>query len=76
MAIEDRLRGRVMSFYSMMVVGMFPVGSLLAGAVAARAGSRVAVLLGAAGCTFAAWFVFRRQRQWGEWLAASAGRME
>ena len=76
MAIEDRLRGRVMSFYSMMVVGMFPVGSLLAGAVAARAGSRVAVLLGAAGCAFAAWFVFRRQRQWSGWLASSAGRIE
>jgi len=30
----DRLRGRVMSVYSMMFMGMAPFGALLAGAVA------------------------------------------
>lgn len=76
LGIDDRLRGRVMSFYSMMVVGMFPVGSLLAGALAERIGSRAAVLLGAVGCAGAAWFVFRRHREWSEWLAAPAGTMK
>lgn len=33
---EDRFRGRVMSFYAMMVRGMFPFGSLLVGWLAAR----------------------------------------
>lgn len=33
---EDRFRGRVMSFYSMMVRGMFPFGSLLVGWLAGR----------------------------------------
>lgn len=76
LGIDDRLRGRVMSFYSMMVVGMFPVGSLLAGALAERIGSRAAVLLGAVGCACAAWYVYRRQREWSEWLAAPAGTMK
>lgn len=76
LGIEDRLRGRVMSFYSMMVVGMFPLGSLLAGALAERAGSRAAVFLGAVGCAGAAWFVYRRQRQWSEWLANPAGTIK
>ncbi len=33
---DDRFRGRVMSFYSMMVRGMFPFGSLLVGWLAGR----------------------------------------
>jgi MFS family permease len=43
----DRLRGRVMAVYSMMFMGMAPVGSLLAGAAASRFGAPVTV--GAAG---------------------------
>ena len=35
----DRLRGRVMSVYSMMFMGMAPFGALLAGAVADRLGA-------------------------------------
>jgi MFS family permease len=35
----DRLRGRVMSVYSMMFMGMAPFGALLAGAVAGRVGA-------------------------------------
>jgi MFS family permease len=34
--VPDRLRGRVMSFYSMSLMGMTPFGSLLAGGFAAR----------------------------------------
>lgn len=46
----DALRGRVMSFYSMMLVGMAPFGSLIAGAVANRLGAPHTVLLGGIVC--------------------------
>ena len=37
--VPDRLRGRVMSFYSMSLMGMTPFGSLIAGGAAARIGA-------------------------------------
>jgi len=42
----DNLRGRVMSVYSMMFMGMAPIGSLLAGAVAQRLSAPMAVAAG------------------------------
>ena len=42
----DRLRGRVMSVYSMMFMGMAPVGALLAGVVAERFGAPFTVSAG------------------------------
>jgi MFS family permease len=45
--IPDDYRGRVMSLYSMTVVGLGPFGSLAAGAIAARLGARAAVVVGA-----------------------------
>jgi MFS family permease len=42
----DRLRGRVMSVYSMMFMGMAPVGALLAGVVAERFGAPFTVAAG------------------------------
>jgi MFS family permease len=44
----DRLRGRVMSVYSMMFMGMAPFGALLAGAVASRLGAPLTVAGGGA----------------------------
>jgi MFS family permease len=44
--VPDRLRGRVMSLYSMMFLGMTPLGSLLAGAVAAHIGAPITVAMG------------------------------
>src|SRR6185437_7879021 len=38
--VEDRLRGRVMAFYTMAFFGTAPIGSLLAGVAAARIGSQ------------------------------------
>lgn len=43
----DELRGRVMSFYSFMFFGTAPFGALLAGALAQRFGSSVAIVIGA-----------------------------
>ena len=42
----DRLRGRVMSVYSMMFMGMAPVGALLAGVAAQRYGAPFTVAVG------------------------------
>lgn len=39
MTTEDRFRGRVMSFYTLMFVGTAPIGSLAAGAIAQRFGA-------------------------------------
>jgi MFS family permease len=50
----DRLRGRVMSVYSMMFMGMAPVGSLLAGAAADRIGAPWTVASGGLVCALAA----------------------
>lgn len=53
--VPDSMRGRVMSFYSMMLVGMAPFGALAAGALAERIGAHGTVMVfGAAGATAAA----------------------
>jgi len=44
--VPDQLRGRVMSLYAMMFLGMSPIGSLLAGAVADHIGAPVTVAIG------------------------------
>jgi MFS family permease len=46
--VPDILRGRVMSVYSMMFMGMAPFGALLGGAIADRLGAPVTVALGGA----------------------------
>jgi MFS family permease len=50
----DALRGRVMAVYSMMFLGMAPVGALLAGWLAERVGAANTVALGGAGCILSA----------------------
>jgi MFS family permease len=44
--VDDRLRGRVMAFYTMAFFGTAPIGSLLAGAAAARFGSPTTIAAG------------------------------
>jgi len=44
--VPDRLRGRMMSLYSMMFLGMSPLGSLVAGSVADHIGAPVTVAIG------------------------------
>jgi MFS family permease len=48
--VPDDLRGRVMSVYSMMFIGMAPFGALLAGAIAKGLGAPYTVALGGAAC--------------------------
>jgi MFS family permease len=48
--VSDHMRGRVMSLYAMVFIGVTPVGSLLGGAIAARLGAPVTVALGGLGC--------------------------
>jgi MFS family permease len=48
--VPDRLRGRVMSVYSMMFMGMAPFGALLAGVVAHRLGAPLTLTLGGLFC--------------------------
>jgi MFS family permease len=48
--VPDVLRGRVMSVYSMMFMGMAPFGALLSGLLAGRLGAPAAVALGGAAC--------------------------
>ena len=49
----DHLRGRVIAVYSMMIMGMAPIGALLAGAVAGRLGAPLAVGVGGIICLIA-----------------------
>jgi MFS family permease len=48
--VPDRLRGRVMAVYSMMFMGMAPIGALGAGAVAAHLGAPLTVSIGGMAC--------------------------
>ncbi|HEX6467161.1 MAG TPA: MFS transporter [Terriglobales bacterium] len=48
--VPDHLRGRVMSVYSMMFIGMAPFGALLGGALADRFSAPVALVAGGIAC--------------------------
>jgi MFS family permease len=48
--VPDTLRGRVMAMYSMMFMGMAPIGALLAGVLAERLGAATTVAVGGAFC--------------------------
>jgi MFS family permease len=59
MMSPDHLRGRMMSFYSVSLIGTIPFGNLMAGAVAARLGAPETLALGAVIC-FAGAIIFSR----------------
>jgi MFS family permease len=55
--VPDALRGRVMAVYSMMFMGMAPIGALLGGALAERLGAPITVAIGGlASVAAACWF--------------------
>lgn len=57
--VDDTLRGRVMSFYTMSFMGMAPFGSLLAGYAASRIGAPDTLVIGGA-CCFVGAILFAR----------------
>jgi MFS family permease len=58
--VDERLRGRVMAFYAMAFMGTAPIGSLFAGALAARIGASWTIFVGGTACLIAgAWFARR-----------------
>jgi MFS family permease len=61
--VDEKLRGRVMAFYSMAVLGTQPLGSLAAGALASRIGAQHTIFIGAAFCLLGGlWFAARRKK--------------
>src|SRR5208282_6018764 len=50
--VPDQLRGRVMAVYSMMFMGMAPIGALCGGALAHRFGAPITVAIGGIACVF------------------------
>jgi len=63
MLIPDEYRGRIMSLYSMTVVGLGPFGSLTAGAVAHAVGPRWTVFAGGVMAVAAAWVFHWKTRE-------------
>jgi len=62
----DYLRGQVIGFYSFIVVGMAPFGSLQAGWISEHAGTSTAIAMGGTVCllaaSYAAWRMLWRER--------------
>jgi len=59
--VDERLRGRVMAFYSVAIMGTQPIGSLLAGMAAAHIGSEMTIFYGALACLAGAlWLGWKR----------------
>jgi MFS family permease len=58
--VEERLRGRVMAFYTMAFFGTVPIGSLLGGVMAERYGAPRTVLLSGVICLAGSvWFAYK-----------------
>src|SRR6185503_1934483 len=58
--VEERLRGRVMSFYTMAFFGTVPIGSLIGGVMADRYGAPNTVLASGIACLVgSAWFAYK-----------------
>jgi MFS family permease len=55
--VDEKMRGRVMSYYTMAFVGMAPFGSLLAGALAHAIGAPRTVIISGVACILGSvWF--------------------
>ena len=57
--VPDSLRGRVMSLYTFCFLGMAPIGSLMAGALAAHLGTPITIAAGGCSAIFGAAFFWR-----------------
>ena len=59
--VQEGMRGRVMSAYTLILFGGMPIGSLIGGTVASSYGEQAAVTLGAVGMALVAvWAWLRR----------------
>jgi MFS family permease len=58
--VDDAMRGRVMGFYSMAFLGMYPVGSLASGALASWIGATHTLAIGGAVCMLCALWLWGR----------------
>jgi MFS family permease len=58
--VQEQLRGRVMSFYTMAFFGTVPIGSLIGGAIAEHIGAPLTVAMSGVACLAAGgWFAWR-----------------
>jgi MFS family permease len=57
---DDDKRGRVMSFYTMAIMGTAPFGSLIAGFLAKTIGTPETILIGGVSCVIGALFFLRK----------------
>jgi MFS family permease len=57
---DDDMRGRVMSFYTMAIMGTAPFGSLLAGSMAHLFGTQYAILVGGISCIISALIFYKK----------------
>ena len=58
--VDDGMRGRVMGFYSMAFLGMYPVGSLVSGALASWIGATHTLAIGGVSCMLCALWLWSR----------------
>ena len=58
--VEDRMRGRVLGLFVVAFLGMFPLGSLAAGAVASSIGAAHTLAAGGVACMLTAFWLWRR----------------
>ena len=58
--VDDDMRGRVMSFYTIALLGSSPIGSLLSGSLAARIGVPATFVAGGVACVLSALWFWRR----------------
>ncbi|MDY6845457.1 MAG: MFS transporter, partial [Thermodesulfobacteriota bacterium] len=57
--VPDNLRGRIMSIFTLLMLGIMPIGSLFAGSIANKYGSPLALLIGGCGGIVATTFFAR-----------------
>ena len=61
--VDESLRGRVMAFYTMAVLGTQPIGSLLAGMLAEHIGAQRTIFVGALVCLAGGLFFASRRKE-------------
>lgn len=57
--IPDHIRGRVMSFFTTMLIGTAPIGSLISGGIARYVGARSTIFISSLVCLSAAFWFYR-----------------